>query len=303
MAFSYTTYRFGQLLALTLPLPWSYWIAERIADLQYALRSADRRAILGNVSAIVDDPFSARRLAREIFRNFGKYLVDFLRFPRVDAAFIARRVRVEGLEHLRDTLSRYGGAISVTAHLGNWELAGAVTAQAGFPVAAVALNHRDARVNHFFNVQRRSKGVVGIPPGLALRHCHRFLAQHRVVALLGDRNYTSRGVACTFLSRRVMIPRGPALLSVRTGTPIVPGFLLRASHAQRYVLYFEPPLLPPSTGDREQDIHTLTQRYVAVIERYVKAHPAQWFLFRPFDVPEIADTAKPQTSATTRKNQ
>ena len=288
MAFSYSTYRLGQFLSLTLPLPASYWIAERVADLQYHVRPSDRRAIIANAGAVTHDPVAAQRVARQMFRNFGKYLVDFLRFPLVDAAFIKRAVRVDGLAHVHATLAQYGGAISVTAHLGNWELAGAITAQLGLPVAAVALNHRDARVNAFFNAQRRSKGVTSIPPGLALRHCQRFLGQRHVVALLGDRNYTSRGVSCRFLGKLVDIPRGPALLSTRTGVPIIPGFLLRESSGARYRLRFEPPLIPTLTDDRERDIHELTQRYVDVIERYVTTYPEQWFLFRPFDVPETA---------------
>lgn len=230
---------------------------------------------------------AARRLGREVYRNFGKYLIDFLRFPSLTPALVRECVSVEGLEHLQATLTRHGGAISVTAHLGNWELAGAVTAQLGFPVAAVALNHRDQRVNAFFNAQRRSHGVTAIPPGMALRHCHRLLRQRHIVALLGDRNYTGRGVPGQFLGRTVEAPRGPALLSWRTGVPIVPGFLVRTG-AARYALCFEPPLAPQRGLDEAAAIGELTQRYLDVIERYVRRYPAQWCLFRRFDVPETA---------------
>lgn len=289
MPLTYAAYRVGQFLALTLPRRGAYWLAERLADLQYTHRRQDRAAVHHNLTAVLGgDAVAAQRLTRQVFRNFGKYLVDFLRLPRVDRAFVDRSVRVVGLEHLRETLARHGGALSVTAHLGNWELAGAVTARLGLPVAAVALTHADPRVTALFNEQRRAQGVTGIAPGFALRHCQRAIAQGQVVALLGDRNYTSRGVPCQLLGRTVNIPRGPALLSVRTGVPIVPGFLVRDADPGRYVLSFEPPLSAvPAVGDREAAIAELTQRYVQVIERHIQAHPAQWFLFRPFDVAEV----------------
>lgn len=258
-----------------------------MADWQWLVRRADRRAIEANLTAVLGEARSARRLGRDVYRNFGKYLIDFLRFPSLTPAVVRECVCVEGLEHLQAALARHGGAISVTAHLGNWELAGAVTAQLGFPVAAVALNHRDPRVNAFFNAQRQSQGVTAIPPGMALRHCQRFLSQRYVVALLGDRNYTGRGVCGRFLGRAMEAPRGPALLSWRTGAPIVPGFLVRTG-AARYTLCFEPPLLPQRDLDEAAAIGELTQRYLDVIESYVRRYPTQWFLFRRFDVPETA---------------
>ena len=229
MVASYLLYRAGQFIALTLPLPWSYWIAERFADLQYSRNLSDRRAVTSNLRAVTGDPAIAQRLTREVFRNFGKYIVDFVRSPHVDAAFIAQHVRVEGLEHAQDTLARYGGAISVTAHLGNWEWAGAVTAQLGLPVAAVALNHRDARINDFFNAQRRAKGITTIPPGLALRHCHRLLQQRHVVALLGDRNYTSRGVTCQLFGRSVELPHAARMSGSWPSIMLFSGYMLWAT--------------------------------------------------------------------------
>jgi len=288
---SYTSYRLGQSLAVTLPLSWSYRIARGLADLQHVRHSADRAAVEHNVAALVHDPAEIARIAREIFRNFATYLVDFLRLPCVDDAFVAQAVHVEGLEHLQRVRAQHGGAIAVTAHVGNWELAGAVTAQLGLPVAAIALNHHQPRVTAFFNRQRHARGVAAIPPGWALRHCQRLLAQGHVVAILGDRNYTSRGVLCEFLGRPVVIPRGPALLSLQTGVPIVPGFLVRDT-PQTFRLVFEPPIPPTTTGARERDVQQLSQQFVSVIERYIRQFPSQWFLFRPFDVPETAATCR-----------
>ena len=294
MPVTHTTYFLGQRLALTLPLRCSYWIAERLADLQYARGKSDRAAIESNLAPIVSDPSQRQRMTREIFRNFAKYLVDFLRFPRVTNHFVQRYVRVEGLAHVTSTLERHGGVISVTAHLGNWELAGAVTAQLGFPVAAIALNHQDRRINEFFITQRRSKGVTAIAPGFALRQCQRLLSQRYVVALLGDRNYTARGVRCTLLGRMIEVPRGPAWLSVRTGIPIVPGFLTREPGRAPYALRFEPPIVPPrAIAHEETAIEQLSQQCVVVIEQYLRRYPTQWFMFRPFDVPEPSACAQP----------
>jgi KDO2-lipid IV(A) lauroyltransferase len=50
----------------------------------------------------------------------------------------------------------------------------------------------------------------------------------------------------------------------------------------RYRAVIEEPLAIETQGERETALRTNVERYVAVLERYVRAYPEQWYCFYPF---------------------
>src|SRR5213082_2707883 len=74
------------------------------------------------------DPLEVRRQVRNVFRNYAKYMVDLLRLPRTRPADVERTFQVYGIEHIEEGLTKGGGLVLVTAHIGNWDMAGAFLA-------------------------------------------------------------------------------------------------------------------------------------------------------------------------------
>lgn len=281
----YQGYRLGHWLALRLPVAVSYWIAVRFADLQYWGSSTDRQAVRRNVAAILgpDHP-ELSRTVREVFRNFAKYLVDFFRLERVDQRFINRRVTVEGREHVDAARRRGKGVIILSAHVGNYELGAALAATGGYPMSAIVLTHQDPRVDAFFTGQRLSRGVRSIPVGMGLRQGFACLKRNELLGILADRDFFNSGIRLPFLGRTMSVPTGPALFGLRTGASLVPTFLVRDA-GDRFRLIFDQPIEPVSTGQEPQDVARLTADALAVLERYIRRYPDQWYLFRDFEHP------------------
>lgn len=281
----YQSYRIGQWLSCHLPTPVTYRLAALLADLKYLLARADRRAIQRNLAAILgaSDP-RLPRAAREVFRNFSRYLVDFFRMARVNAAFVRRRVTIVGRAHLDDALAQGRGAILLTAHVGNYELGAVVAAALGYPISGIALTHRDPRIDALFKRQRMSCGVKVIPPGMALRQGFACLRGNGLLGVVGDRDFFNHGVTLTFLGRRTRLPKGAAVFSLRTGAPIIPVFLIREGDA-RYRFLFERPIEPKRGADEDPEVERLTAAGAAVLEQSIRRYPTQWYLFRDFDHP------------------
>ncbi len=292
---SYYLYRLGQWVACALPLRFAYAVSICIADVRALFAAEDRRLVDENLRAIFPEKSlrQIRRVRRRMFRNFARYLVDFFRFGLIDKAFIERSVRIEGRRHFDEALLRKKGVVALTAHLGNWELGGVVTALSGYPLWAVALEHRHPKVSAFFWKQREEKGVRVMSLGKAARQCLRVLRDNQILALVGDRDFTGRGVTVPFFGRPALFPPGPAALSLSTGASIVPGFMLRNKDGT-FTLHLEPPINFEATGDREKDIPALTEKCRDVIERYIRSYPDQWFMFRRFWLDE---TLRPDTGA------
>jgi KDO2-lipid IV(A) lauroyltransferase len=101
------------------------------------------------------------------------------------------------------------------------------------------------------------------------------------VALQGDRALGSRGdVGVSFFGAEAHFPLGPFLLARASGAPVVPAFcVLRRD--RRYTVTVETPIRVEGDGERPA-----LGRWVAVLERTIRAYPEQWFNF--FDVWSLA---------------
>ncbi|MDD5156303.1 MAG: lysophospholipid acyltransferase family protein [Candidatus Omnitrophica bacterium] len=279
----YFFYKFARFLALHLPLKAGYKIAVFISDFRYIFTPRDRINVAGNLSAIFPDKSKKEieSIQIEIFRNFAKYLVDFFRFSELDAGYIKKNIKLENLDYLDEALSKGRGAIVLSAHLGNWELGGAVLALLGYHFWGVALMHKCKKINDFFNFQRQSKGVKVIPLGNAVRQCLEVLGKNEIVALIGDRDFSEKGIVADFFNKPTFFPPGPAAFCLKTGSPIVPVFMLR-NRDDTFTLKVEKPIEFPPSGDKNKDMLKLINRYKLIIENYIRAYPGQWYMFRRF---------------------
>lgn len=285
---SYFIYRLGELIAKQLPLKQSYALAENIGALQYRFSRVDRENIEGNLNCIFNrQPDKVAELTPQVFKNFGKYLVDFFRFSLLDKKFFEQQVEYHGLEYISESLAYGKGAVVVTAHLGNWELCGAALAMNGYPISAIALPHKNKRVDDFFVRQRVNMGVKVIPMGVAVRRSFKVLQQNGLLGIVGDRDFSGEhGIFMDFFGKPLMVPRGPAIMSLRCGAPIVPVFMVRKEDGFTYKFIADRPIVSRHLAGEEENVRDISGRTLEVIKQYVAAYANQWFMFRPYWIPE-----------------
>ncbi len=278
-------YKIGQWIVNILPLSAAYAFAQFLSDLQYAFSTIDRRNVRSNMRKIFKSEKVDERHVRDVFRYFGRYLVDFFRMPRdVDSEFIQKNVKYEGVEYLKEVLAKGKGAIVVTAHIGNWELGGIVIGKLGFPILAVALPHKHKWVNDFFNSQREKCGVTVVPPNNAIRKFLEKLKENESVALVADRDFGTHGLVMDFLGCPTLLPKGPAVLSIKTGAGIVPTFFMFNADGT-YTLTFKKPVYPSYIDEQmvsDDALKDVINKYIKVVEDKIKQCPGQWLMFREF---------------------
>ncbi|MFH1854768.1 MAG: lysophospholipid acyltransferase family protein [Candidatus Omnitrophota bacterium] len=282
--FFYLLYKLGYLLANVLPLEAAYWLADRVSDLQYILAAKDRDAVAQNLGIILKkDPSESRPLTRKVFRSFGLYLVDFFRMSRLTKDEIEKRVKFEGLEKFDDALKQNKGVILLTCHIGSWEMGGVVAAMLGYDISAIALVHKHKNINDFFIRQRESKGLKVIAVNSVMRRCVSTLLKNGALALLGDRDFTNSGVMLDFFGVPTSIPKGPAILSLKTGALVTPVFFIRDGRANYNFIFGDPLEVKKKPGASKEDvIKEATKTFVSVIEKYIRQYPEQWLVFRKF---------------------
>lgn len=281
--FNYLLYLAGQGLATALPIEAAYNFAAFISDLRCLFAWRDCRIVENNLRAIFPEKSKneIRAIRKEVFRNFARYLVGFLRSDKLDREYIRRNVEIENQEYLDQARSKGKGVIILTAHLGNWELGGLVIALLGYPLLAVVLPHKSSKVNDFFNSKRESKGVGVIPLGRAVRQCLNYLRNNKMVALVGDRDFTRKGTIVDFFGRPAIFPDGPAAIALKTQALIVPAFMLMNKNGTFRFKIEKPIELTAGDGNKE-GLAGLIRQYKGIFEDYIKKYPEQWYMFRRF---------------------
>lgn len=220
-----------------------------------------------------------------------RHLLAFAR-TMVDRALFRTRGRrqfrysEEGLHHIHDAAAAGKGAILLTAHVGNWELAaGLLTGSLGERIAVVAYEGEWERIARFL---RRSEGphprIIDVSHDvLASVDMVRALREGTLLAVQGDRPMGGRVVAVPFLGREAPFPVGPFLLAAITGAPVIATFSLKVGPGAYRFFAQEPLRLGFTAGQsRDTQLHGWIERYVKQLEALVREYPYQWFNFYDF---------------------
>ncbi|MBN2484085.1 MAG: lysophospholipid acyltransferase family protein [Candidatus Omnitrophica bacterium] len=276
----YFLFLLGRFLALILPRRVGYLLAYLLGNLQFLCAKRDFVVISNNLKPVIgDDKKKLAAHVRMIFINFTYYLVDFFRFSRINPKFITRYVKIEHRE-IVDRLRQEGKSIIIySAHLGNYELGAAVMGMSGYPVAGLALPHKNPRVNRFFNHQRNLCKVKIISTD-EVKTCFRYLAEGGIIAIVGDRDFFGNGEKVTLLDHACKLPKGPVRFALRSRSYIVPTFMIRENR-DHYRLIFEK-AISPLKGDGLKTESELLDECAGILGSYIKKYPSQWYMFGEF---------------------
>ncbi|MBU0694172.1 MAG: lysophospholipid acyltransferase family protein [Candidatus Omnitrophica bacterium] len=282
----YYLFILARWFSLIFPRSICYLIANFFAHIQFYLSKKDREAVIYNLSPFTKDKKKLKKYAKKVFVNFAYYLVDFFRYAKLDEKFIKKYVRISGIDYLNLAFSMNKGIIILTAHLGNYELAGAIISLMGYPLCAITFPHKDKRLNRFFDYQRKMVGIKIIHTGVTVKKCFSVLKRGGMVGFLGDKDFMGGGIKVKMFSSYVRLPRGIAFFSSRIDAYIVPSFLIR-DNKKFYHLIFEEPIIctreEKSTASSEKAI---IRKYIPILEKYIKKYPQQWYMFQKYWLPE-----------------
>lgn len=274
----------GSLLARVVPVQAAYRLVGWVTPLALLCAPGHVRRARENMRQVLGPDASERDVRRRtlaVFMNYGRYMVDLLRLPSLDARKVLDSIEVSGWEHVEEAFSRGGGVVFVTGHIGMWDLAAAgFVTKSGRPVSVLVETLRPPSWNTRVQQIRKRVGMRAIAVETGLRDMVAALRRKEGLAILADRPVGPEGVPITFFGRRAYVPGGAATLALRTGSPVVPVTVLRKGGGNEYeVLVGEPISIQPS-GDPSRDIQALTQRFMERLEAVIREKPEQWYMFR-----------------------
>lgn len=266
---------FGWLLA-HLPARLGLWVGQRIGDLLWLTLPGRRAVAMANLTRAFGGERSDAQLAelgRRSFEHLGMNLIEACVFFFRPPSVLLSRVDLGDPEPFQEAVARGKGVLALTAHYGNWELLAAVSALSVYPVSVVMRPLDDPFVNWLIERFRRRSGVELIAKRQALPAMRDALRQGRIVGVLLDQNASrTEGVFVPFFGIPASTSKALAVLSLRTGAPVVPMFICRAEGG-RHRVWADPPIPAPETGD----VTDYTAAFNRSIEAAIRRAPEQWF--------------------------
>ena len=273
-------YRLGFACARWIPTSVLYPAADVVAIASHLTC----RTRLGNLASNLRRAFPEAapagidRLARRIFRNYARFLVDYARFRSLPADALDRVVpELDGAGNLDAAFRAGRGVILVTGHIGNWELGAVCFGKRGVPFNVVTGPEGGARVDRIRETYRKGHNIGTIvldgSPFAALEMMAA-LRRNEMVAMLVDRWGKDDGGEAEFFGAGKYFPRGPFALSRATGAAVIPAFVVRDGGWYRGIV--DPPFVV--SGEDDAPYARIVSRS---LERVVRRCPDQWYNFVP----------------------
>jgi KDO2-lipid IV(A) lauroyltransferase len=218
------------------------------------------------------------RIIREVFRSVGRFAVEYLQIGRITEKNWRKFARYDGLEKVDQALAAGKGVLVVTAHFGNWELLGSISAKIGYNVGAI-INRQFNPFSDAWMRRIREKGgkVACFYNEISdISRIVKHLRKNGVVALVADQTYYFQPIFVPFFGMPSATADGPAKFHLKYGAPIVMAFSIRQPDGT-YLFHFEDPKSFAPTGNMEADLASIMTWINSRYEEYIRKYPEQWF--------------------------
>jgi KDO2-lipid IV(A) lauroyltransferase len=276
---AYAALRAVEALLLVLPSDVVEATARAVGRAWFRLDGRRRRTAAENLRVAFPDLSATRRsrLARAAFEHAFVMATEVVTRPRrlSRLPLVLRRGRYFGdQEVLRAELHRGITGIVLTAHVGNWELAGAVMRLEGVPFSAVVRPIDNPYVDAYLARTRGGADALIAKRG-AVRAVTRALDEGKWVGIVADQNAGRHGVFVPFFGLPASTYPFAATLATRRRVPVYFGAALRRGSGFRYDYVLRRYEAPPS-GDEREDARRLLLAFHEWLEETIRAHPEQY---------------------------
>jgi KDO2-lipid IV(A) lauroyltransferase len=279
-----SAYAAGWRVVRALPEPVARGLFALGADL--AVRRGGRGVVRlrENLRRVVGPDQDLDSLVRRAMRSYLRYYREAFRLPSMSKERILRSFRLGGHEMLGDDVAAGRGSVVALPHGGNWDMAGAWVAAMGWPICTVAERLKPEGLFRRFLAFREGLGMEIVPltgggrPPLDL--LLEKLAKGYVVPLLADRDLPGRGVEVDFFGARTTMPPGPALLAIRSGSPLYAVDMWYERDAPVGQLYGPLEIPGPGAGPLNERVRLVTQQLADRFAAGIARHPEDWHMLQ-----------------------
>lgn len=218
---------------------------------------------------------------------FGQTLLDKVALMAgVNTRFT---IEHEGRSNLEEIIALGKGGILLSAHVGNWEIAGQLLNGLKTTFHVLVFENEKEKIKSYLDkVQsKRALQFIVIKPG-SMSHVielNNAFKNNELVVMHGDRFLGNAPTLKTsFMGKDAQFPQGPFLLAAKFGVPL--SFVYSLKETNKHYHFYSSPFkqVERSRGELKSNNNSkiLLESYIKETEKIVKKYPYQWFNFYPF---------------------
>jgi KDO2-lipid IV(A) lauroyltransferase len=265
---------FAKIVPLRMMLP----VGSALGDLGYLLSKRYRRVALKNLKIAYGDELDEagrRRIARAVFRNFGKAVIEFPYIGVMPPDKIRQMVHIDAEDRRKidEALAGGCGAIVFSSHIGNFELMARSLAFEGYRFTAVVRNDQNEAFARTINELRSNGGYGVIGRGDSVRQILKHLKSGGVIGILADQ--AANDLFVPFFGRLSGTVAGPAVLALRSNARLLPIFCIRQPNDTHKILVMDA-FKPSDVGGPDGDPKRVMAEVNRIIELVIRQYPEQW---------------------------
>lgn len=225
-------------------------------------------------------PVRAALMTCRNFYLFAQVVID--RF----AMYGGRRfdVEIEGYDNFQQLAEREEGFLQLSAHIGNYEIAGYTLISDKKRLNALVFDREKATVmenrGRLFSVTNIR--MIAVKQDMShLFAINEALADGETVSMPADRMLGStKGVTLNFMGKEAVFPLGPFTVATMRGLNVLAVNVMKTG-TKRYRIYVTP-LRYDKGKPRAEQTTQLARAYADELERMLRLYPEQWYNYFSF---------------------
>lgn len=258
--------------------PWKY--NRKIAKILYPLLY-----FIGNYKKITKDNIKKSNIKVKNIDNFIKKVfiqniltyIEMIHLIKMNKKEVLDKINFKNEDVLKNIYKKHGNCLFVLSHIGNWEILGQAVAYKGYNLAAVARRQNNPYTNKIINNMREKSGLKIIyREGNVAFKILKKLKKGYGIGLLNDQDGGISGVTTRFMGRNCSTPQGPAVLGLKTETPVCYCYTLRNKEGKIDAYFENPFILKRKSNSLKKDIQRGLQRIVNYQEKIIQQNSEQW---------------------------
>ncbi len=213
---------------------------------------------------------------------FGQTLIDKV----VIMSGIPNRFTIDfdGEENLRKMVEQKKGGLLLSAHVGNWEIAGHLFKRLNTKVNIVMYDGEDRQIKSYMDsvVGERTVQIILVKDDLShIYAISEAFQKNEIVCMHADRFVEkNKTFSIDFLGEKAPFPMGPFILAAKFKVPV--SFVFSMKETTLHYHFYATSVKDYSQFDKQQIMQEILKDFVLEMENKVMKYPEQWYNYYNF---------------------
>lgn len=260
-------YLLGWRIVRFLPESLAYPLFYKIGDYVFKKNGKGVRRLRSNMARVSQlEGAQLEDLTLKAMRSYMRYWCDTFRLPDWSSEKINSQVELVNSEVLTEPLDSGRGVVVALPHSGNWDHAAAYFLGRGYRAVTVAERLKPEKVFQAFLRYRESLGLEVLASDMrTIPTLINRAKEGYIIALVADRDLSSRGVEVKFFNEISKMPAGPVVIAEKADVDLVGAFITYTDKSIK--IHFE-------------KLEKSVQAEADFFAKHIASHPVDWHMLQ-----------------------